>query len=428
VGTVADEAGNRGTPTAFPRWLLAPGATVFAASLAAYVLIARVLGLGGFDLSIFLLGGSAYRHGLPVYDQQSQGWPFTYPPVTVLVFGPLSELSEPALLKAAVGVGVVAVGAVVWLTFRMLGHPHSLGLLGVTLGITGAALWLQPVDDTLGQGQVNIVLMLLVLVDFALAGRRHWPTGVLIGVATAVKLVPGLFIIYLLLTRRYRAAVTAAVTFAALTALGFATAWSDSKRFWFGGVFSDSARAAGPDGIASAYNQSLHGVMIRLFGTGTGDVVWYVLAAVVVVGGLAVAVAARRGGDEVAGIIACALTALLISPLSWHEHWVWVVPVLVWLVDLGRRIHLVAPIVAGALPCVVWLAFLVWPMRGNLPGQVIPDSPLSSIHHAWIIGNHSPLVAAASAEYPAIGLALLLGFGWRYLRQRRGIEGLVTAN
>jgi len=385
---------------------------VFAASLASYVLTARVLGLGGTDLIIYLMGGTAYRHGLPVYDQQFLGWSFTYPPVTVLLFGPMSLVPAGTLVKVVAAVGIASVATVTWLTFRMLDYRPGPGLAGATLGLTAAFLWLQPVFDTLGQGQVNIVLMLLVVADFALARYRRWPTGVLIGLATAIKLVPGLFILYLLLIRRYRAAVAAGITFVALNALGFAAAWSDSRQFWFNGILFDSSRVAGPDGIDSAYNQSLHGVLVRVLGIGPGNAAWYPVALIVLVAGLAVAVAASRRGEEAAGVVACAVTALLISPLSWHEHWVWVVPALVLLVDFGRRIHRSAPIVAGALPCLVWLGFLVWPSRGNLPGQLIPDSPLSAVHHAWKVGRHSLFVLAASAEYPLIGLALLLGAGW----------------
>jgi alpha-1,2-mannosyltransferase len=421
VRLVADRVlgAKRAAPAPLPRWLLTPGAAVFLASVAAFALTARVIPLTGFDMSIYLLGGDAYRHGLDVYAQQSQGWPFTYPPVTVLLFAPLSIPPAGLVLKASVVLNVVAVGLVVWLVFRMLGYRSGAGLLGATLGLTGGAIWLQPIFDTLGQGQVNIVLMLLVVADFALARRRGWPTGVLVGVAAAVKLVPGLFIVYLLVTRRYRAAATAAGTFVVLTALGFVAAWSDSTEFWFHGVFNDSARAAGPDGVASAYNQSLHGALVRLLGSGAGNPAWYLLALVVAVLGLAVAAAASRAGDEAAGVIACALTALLVSPLSWHEHWVWVVPVLVWLIDLARRVQSWAPILAPALPCLVWLGFLLWPMPGAQPGQLVPDSPLSSLHHAWAQGRHSLPIALAATEYADIAVLLLLGCGWLYWRRRR---------
>lgn len=400
------------TAVPLPRWLLGSGVAAFAASLAAYVLTVRTVGLDGTDLNIYLMGGRAFRYGLPLYEQQYMGWPFTYPPVTVLLFAPMSLLGHGALMAATTALGIAGIAVVIWLTFRMLGYHHGPGLAGGILGLTAAALWLQPVFDTLDQGQVNIALMLLVLADFALARHRRWPVGLLIGLATALKLTPGLFILYLLLTRRIRGAATAGITFVALTGLGFIVAPSASRQFWLHGLFADSARVAGPDGIDSAYNQSLHGVLVRAFGIDAGNIAWYPVAAVALLGGLAVAVAASRRGEEAWAVVACGLTGLLISPLSWHEHWVWVVPVLVLLTDLARRIYRVAPIPAGALPFVIWLAFLVWPMPGDQPGQLIPNSPLSPVHHAWETGRHNLLVLSASAEYPLIGLALLTGAGW----------------
>jgi alpha-1,2-mannosyltransferase len=398
-------------PIVVPKWLLGPGVLVFVASLTAYVLTERVLGLGGTDLRIYLMGGDAFRHGQSIYEPALLGWQFTYPAFTVLIFAPLSLISAGVLLKIVAAIGIAAVATVTWLVFRMLNYRSGAGLVGATLGLTAAFIWLQPVFDTLGQGQVNIVLMLLVVADFALARHRRWPTGVLIGLATAIKLVPGLFILYLLLTRRIREAVTAIVTFVVLNLIGFLVAPSDSHRYWFGGVFADSKRVAGPDGIDSAYNQSLHGVLVRAFGIGTGNVLWYPVALVAAAAGLAVAVMAYRRGQEAAGMVLCAITALLVSPLSWHEHWVWIAPAIVLVADLSRRIIATRPILGGTLPFILWLGFTVWPERGNLPGQLIPDSPLSAVHHAWKVGRHSIFVLGASAEYPAIGLALLLGAG-----------------
>jgi alpha-1,2-mannosyltransferase len=37
------------------------------------------------------------------------------------------------------------------------------------------------------------------------------------------------------------------------------------------------------------------------------------------------------------GILVCALTGLLVSPVSWSHHWVWVAPLLVVLADLATR-------------------------------------------------------------------------------------------
>jgi alpha-1,2-mannosyltransferase len=103
------------------------------------------------------------------------------------------------------------------------------------LAVTGAALWLQPVHDSLDQGQVNLLLMLLVVADFARSAKRGH--GALIGIADAIKITPAIFVFYLLLVRRTRAAIVSAGVATGLTALGLLIAPGDSIRYWLHGVF-----------------------------------------------------------------------------------------------------------------------------------------------------------------------------------------------
>ena len=84
------------------------------------------------------------------------------------------------------------------------------------------ALATEPVQQTLALGQVNLLLMLLVVADLLTAGaltpggskgRTRWWHGLGIGIAAGVKLTPLIFIPYLLLIRRYRQAATATGVF-----------------------------------------------------------------------------------------------------------------------------------------------------------------------------------------------------------------------
>lgn len=131
-----------------------------------------------------------------------------------------------------------------------------------------------------------------------------------------------------------------------MTALGFATAWSDSVRFWLQGTFADADRVASPLTVDSVLNQSVRALVVRLFGSGAepGAVL---LAVAVAAGGLAIAVRAHRRHGPLAGVLAAALTGLLVSPVSWHEHWVWMLPVLILLADAGRQ----APASVGRSRC-----------------------------------------------------------------------------
>ena len=52
-----------------------------------------------------------------------------------------------------------------------MGYRGVPGRLGVAGAVTGLALWLEPVNSNLGLGQVNALLMVLVVADVALPDR-----------------------------------------------------------------------------------------------------------------------------------------------------------------------------------------------------------------------------------------------------------------
>jgi alpha-1,2-mannosyltransferase len=223
------------------------------------------------------------------------------------------------------GASLAALVVALWVAFGLAGvsgaeqRPRRVGL---TLGTAGLVLGLEPVMQTLGFGQINLLLMALVLVDLAQPDSRRWK-GAGVGLAAAIKLTPAIFVAYLVLTRHLRAAAVACATFAATVALGFLALPASSRRFWFGGLFLNSQRVGG---VAYAGNQSVNGALVRLFGgVSQARPVWFAAALLIGGGGLLIATWASRRGEELLGIATCALTALLVSPISWSHHWVWVV-------------------------------------------------------------------------------------------------------
>ena len=83
-------------------------------------------------------------------------------------------------------------------------------------------------------------------------------------------------------------------------------------------------------------NQSLNGMLRRALGTARPHVVWLALAVAIVVFGLRRATLASRGGQELLGICARSRSSgMIVSPVSWIHHLVWIVPVLAVLVGDG---------------------------------------------------------------------------------------------
>jgi alpha-1,2-mannosyltransferase len=87
-------------------------------------------------------------------------------------------------------------------------------------------------------------------------------------------------------------------------------------------------------------------------------VVWPVSAAVGLVG-LVVAAKVHREVSAFAGLLTCAVVSLLVSPITWTHHMVWVVPVVIWLAladDAPRR----ARRWAAGVAVLFWAAPIWW--------------------------------------------------------------------
>lgn len=285
------------------------------------------------DMAVYLLGGRnlvdgrLYLVGL----SQSPHLPFTYPPFAALVFAPLSALPQSWAQVIWSVVNVFALFALVSLSLRAavptLGRQR---LIQWSLVLLGPAYLMEPVRLTLNFGQVNIVLAAMVLGDLTgtwRIGTRTLPRGVLVGIAASIKLVPLLFVPYLFVTRQAKAAWWSLGTFVACSLLSAAFDPRVSWSYWT--KYATDAKRVG--GVVYISNQSLRAVADRLnhglVSTGliTGASV------VVAIAGVALAAWAYRSSSSFLGVLVCAATGLLVSPITWAHHLVWVVPVLIWL-------------------------------------------------------------------------------------------------
>lgn len=309
---------------------------------------------GWFDLRVYYGTVDTWvHHGGRIYDYRVPGtaYGFTYPPFAAVSMLPMALLGLHAAITAALLLNLSALGAVVRMTAGPLLRRH--GWYGWAL--TGCALALfEPVRDTVSFGQVNLVLLALVLTDARLltTGRARW-AGIGIGLAAAVKLTPALFIGLLLLAGRRRAAGVATAVAGAATALAVWIA-PDASRFYWSEALWDTRRIGR---TAYVSNQSLQGVLARLAAPGEPSrVVWLMVVLLV----LAVwAWRARRAvavGDWWAAFALTGLTACLVSPITWVHHLVWLLPSFAVLVRTGHA-RVAGAVYAVLCTSVVWLWF-----------------------------------------------------------------------
>src|SRR6478672_6854790 len=282
------------------------------------------------DLAVYV-DGARYLTDGTLYDFFSEPLhlPFTYPPFSAMIFLPLTWLPWTLLRILWQIASFGAIGLMAYSTLRLLGRagpkaPQPLEhVRGIVVTITALGLWLEPVRTTFNYGQINLFLCALLLAG-AVAGKE-WMAGASVGIAAGVKLTPAITGLYYLLQKRWSAVVWSIVFFAGTVGIWFVPLPTETWRF-FTKLMLDPART-GP--VWSAINQSLRGALARLLGADLTSV-WFVFAAAAAVLGVWTCWVCLRAGDRAAAFLAVQFTGLLISPISWSHHWVWVLPLLLW--------------------------------------------------------------------------------------------------
>lgn len=371
-------------------------AAVVCAAIASAVLSFSTI--GPYDLEVYHAAGYSLLHGVGLYgDAFPHNLPFTYPPFAAWPFVLLVPLPWGLTVWLWTFVTLVLLGWVIVMAFDRLlpgrPWPRAVAVSGllIAFGLTS------PLVDHLGFGQINVLLMAMCLADL-LGARPKWlPAGVLIGLAAAIKLVPGLFIVYLLVTRRFRAAAVAVTTGAVATLAGFVVSPSDSWLYFTDLLWHLDARV-GLNNNATIGNQSVQGALLRLLPAGEVRAVWLVVSVVALVLGMWAAHRAYVVRGEVAGAAVTGLVAVVVSPVSWPHHLVWLVPAIAVLVGNGRRW---VPVAGGVL---VWLLLIG---RTHRLGQLLIDEhPGGALLVAGEVLRNSFLLAC-------IALVVALGFSRR---------------
>ncbi|MCW3843940.1 glycosyltransferase 87 family protein [Micromonospora yasonensis] len=289
-----------------------------------------------FDLKIYMRAMDWWAAGHPLYDyvqpDRVQGaLYFTYPPFAALLLRPFALL--PLGVTVVIFTALTVLGVVVttrWLVTPLVDRHGLPRLFTLTVAVL-LVFAVESTRETITFGQINMLLVVLILTDllFAVPGGRRW-AGVGVGLATALKLFPGIFILYLLVTRRWRAAVVASATAAVATLLSAAVAPSDSWRFWTHELWATD-RVGRTDYTG---NQSLFGLLSRITAPEKpSQLLWLLLVLAVTAFGLWRAARAARAGHTLAGLTLTGLVGGLVSPITWTHHLYWFIPAVVVLVD-----------------------------------------------------------------------------------------------
>ena len=316
------------------------------------------------DLQVYRAGAEHLLAGQPLYaGPVLDAMMFVYPPFAALVVAPLTTVPVAVLNALWTAGSLLLLGAVVRRCLQRAGLPAS---LPVVMALVLAATWLDPVRTTLYLGQVNLVLLALVALDVLGPADSRW-RGIGIGLAAAVKLTPLLFVVYLLVTGRIRAAATALATFVAAAGLGFLLAPADSVDFWLHGTFAAAGRISPADALS---NHALTGTLVRRLGE--VPVLPLAASALLAVCTLLVARRAYRAGEEVLAASVCGLGAAAAAPFAWSHHYVWIVPLVLALAARPGGRQLAAGVVLATVAVIT-----------RLPGPGVGPIPATGLVSLW---------------------------------------------
>ncbi|MGW4124062.1 mannosyltransferase [Nocardia sp. NPDC004711] len=290
-------------------------------------------GMNFVDLHVYV-DGSANLFGGNLYDYTDSSktpdfpLPFTYPPFAALVFYPLHFLPFGVVAIGWLLATVAALFGVVWLALEMMVGREAMrerSWRTATVAWTAIGMWLEPVRSTFDYGQVNVFLVLLAMV--AVRSARWWVSGTLVGVAAGIKLTPAVTGLYFAARKRWFTATWSALVFFGTILLTYLFAPGETNKY-FRELLGDAHRI-GP--VGSATNQSLRGALSRLLGHDVvSGPVW--IAAALVTAVLAFfAWRALDSDDRLGTLIIVQLFGLMVSPISWSHHWIWLLPVILWL-------------------------------------------------------------------------------------------------
>jgi alpha-1,2-mannosyltransferase len=341
------------------------------------------------DLEVYRRAGSVLLGGGNFYDLPGP-LQFLYPPIAAVLAVPLALLPS-----TVVQIGWTAAGAV-----ALVAMLHRFGLKGWVLSLASAAVVLivEPVVQTLAFGQLGIFLVALVVLDLApgprVFPRRLLPEGVLTAIAAAIKLTPAIFVLYLLVARKYRAFWVAVVTGIVVTLISAAIVPAASYQFWTRLAHGDTGLG---DSMIYYTNQSVMADIVRIFGLGPGPaIIGLVMSCVVAVAGVWAALLWHRLRDIRLAVNLCGVAGLLASPVSWLHHFVWVVPLAMSLLE--RR-----PIGPRRLP--LWYLALGWLFVCWVVVAPFTDLPNGAdVELQWTWSQH--LLASITT---VLGLVLIAG-------------------
>ncbi len=321
-----------------------------------------------FDYNFtYLRAASAFLEGKNIYSFGD----INYPSTALFIFIPLS------FLPIYSGQIIFTLVSLICLVLSVIFITKSLNWklnLNETLLIFPLIFLSFPSKWTLGLGQLNNLVLLFVVLNFYFFKKqKYWFSGFFLGWAMALKLIPGLLVIYFLLKKEFKVVFTSLISFfLILLTAGFIFGFNLIFEYFFKVIPS----ILGQPNKNIYYNQAFSGFIARILNTGNSQVSLSLIFLVLV---LLITFFVLMKGKKIRAVEYATVisTVLLISPFSWQHHFVWLVfPFLILFFVIKKENY-------RGIKCLVVIAYLLIAFNikrpGNLPTNFIGNLLLSHV-------------------------------------------------
>ena len=274
------------------------------------------------DFRVYYGAAQDLLRGANPYQQlYSENIPFNYPPSALLFLFPFAITSLKMAQIVWLALSFLSLFATGWIFFKLYLPKREWWLKLLLMAVLFQNF---PTKFTLVMGQVNLLVLFLISASFFFyLKKKETPSGLLLGLAAALKISPILLTIFFLARRKFRIVAIALITFI-VSNLIFLFLSPDTLFSYFKTVLPNLLQAANQ---GYYYDQSFLSLMARLGGTGE---IWQILNLFFLVGGTGLLlVKFGRLKDSFSELRFFSLSLSLIvmtNAFAWQHHLVFLFP------------------------------------------------------------------------------------------------------
>lgn len=285
---------------------------------------------------------------------------FTYPPGAILLFWPLVWLPTSVIPFLWTWLSVLCLAVSLGVGLDHLNPRHWTTTFGLGCWFALASIVVLPLEvECLIWGQTATILLLFVVLDsLVVKGRGR---GILVGLATAFKIYPVVFIVMWFWRRQFREAITALVTATVTTCVSWILWPASFSTFVRVLIIGHEEFGRFANGGAATYaSSSITSFFMRApFHVGLLNWAWDgVFSVLVIVVGLCASQRLWKMDCEISAMVCVLYASVLGSPVAW-DHYFAFAPLLVLAIrEVGLRSWFGrACVLALANFCIPWLFF-----------------------------------------------------------------------